>query len=210
MCQSLAKGGQRCLAHVAQRTAAALVPRRGSMRAYFAATDAKHFGPGGTPGSTFTDSSLRRLNDVLALAYRQRGTLHGDDRDRLIELGTPQEAFASGIRYLLVHTPGTVGIQRSDGLPDDTAVRVVRSKPGASCSLVLDVTEQTTTGVGTIIIGRHADDETREVAYTAHPGLPVPPDFADRMGDYEGLSVPLSQVRAVYGSDVWLNTRLVG
>lgn len=209
MCQSRAQGGRRCAARTAQQAATALVPRRGSMGAYFAATDAKHFGPTGTPGSTFTDPTLSRLNDVLAMAHRQRGHLDGDDRDQLAAMGTPEEAFKPGIRYLLVHTPGTVGIEPSNGLPDNTPVQVVRSKPGAPCSLVLDVAEQSTTRVGTIIIGKHPDDEAREVAFTAHPGLPIPVDMADRMGALQGQSVPLSQVREVYGGDVWLNTRTV-
>jgi hypothetical protein len=222
VCQSKDDGGRRCAAHAARQAAAALIPRRGSWAGYYRATDAKHFPAGGddstaTPGSTFTDPSLRRLNDVVALAFRQRGSLEGDDREELARLGTPEEAFKPGIRYLLVHTPGTVGIRRSDDLPDEATVRVVRSKPGAPCSLVVDVTEQETTRVGTIIIGRESvdppqsesADAARDLVFTAHPGLPIPVDFTDRMSDLEGQHVPMSVVREVYGGDVWLNTRLL-
>lgn len=222
MCQSKAQGGRRCAAHTALQAATALIPRRGSWHAYYQATDAKHFpaignaATGSTPGSTFTDPSLRRLNDVVALAYRQRGNLDGDDREELARFGTPEEAFKPGIRYLLVRTPGTVGIRRSDDLPDDALVEVVRSKPGAPCSLVIDVSAQETTTVGTIIIGRQplesfADGrqgEEQDLVFTAHPGLPIPVDFTDRMSQHEGQHVPIAMVREVYGGDVWLNTRL--
>lgn len=215
MCQSKSHGGRRCASHAAQQAATALIPRRGSWSAYYQATDAKHFpatldapdAAESTPGSTFTDPALRRLNDVVALAHRQRGSLDGDDREELARLGTPEEAFKPGIRYLLVRTPGTVGIRRSDTLPADATVEVVRSKPGAPCSLVLDVTTQETTEVATIIIGRNEETDT-EVVFTAHPGLPIPVDFTDRMASREGHRVSLAQVRAAYGGDVWLNTRL--
>lgn len=219
MCQSKSHGGRRCASHTAQQAATALIPRRGSWSAYYQATDAKHFpanpvaasdgrqAPAATPGSTFTDPALRRLNDVVALAHRQRGDLDGDDRDELARLGTPEEAFKPGIRYLLVRTSGTVGIRRSDDLPGDTAVEVVRSKPGAPCSLVLDVTTQETTDVATIIIGRNEETDT-EMVFTAHPGLPIPAGSTDRMTAWEGRRVSLAQVRAAYGGDVWLNTRL--
>lgn len=220
MCQSKVEGGRRCLAHTSQRAASALIPRRGALRDYYAATDAKHFtpvtaGPDGaaaTPGSTFTDPTLARLNDAVALAYRQRGNLDGDDRDELARLGTPEAAFKPGIRYLLVRTPGTVGIRRSDDLPDDTMVEVVRSKPGAPCSLVVEVTAQETTEVGTIIIGRSdtGDGSGDEVVFTAHPGLPIPVDFSDRMAGFEGRRVSLAAVRGAYDGDVWLNTRVTG
>lgn len=185
-----------------------MIPRRGGLGGYYAATDAKHF-DGSRPGSTFTDESVGRLNDVVALAYRQRGDLFGDDRDELVALGAPEEAFKPGSRYLMVRTPGTVGVRRSEGLPGDTAVEVVRSKPGVPCSLVLDVEETPTTDVATIVLGRHPDDESREVVFTAHPGLPIPVDFADRMSEFEGFTVPLSRVREVYGGDVWLSARTV-
>lgn len=220
MCQPKSQGGRRCASHTSQQAARTLIPRRGAWGGYYAATDAKHFlavgtgdAPSTTPGSTFTDPTLRRLNDVVALAYRQRGTLVGDDREELARLGTPEEAFKPGIRYLLVRTEGTVGIRRSDDLPDEATVEVVRSKPGAPCSLVVDVTAQETADVGTIIIGRDpaegtVDGQPREVVFTAHPGLPIPVDFTDRMSAYEGQQVTIGQVRAAYGGDVWLNTRL--
>lgn len=230
MCDSKAAGGRRCTAHTARQAATALIPRRGSWAAYYRATDEKHFAvragsagaagstPGSTPGSTFTDPSMRRLNDVVALAYRQRGNLDGDDRDELVRLGTPEEAFEPGIRYLLVRTPGTVGIRRSDDLPDDALVAVVRSKPGAPCSLVIDVHTQETTMVGTIIIGHQSVDpftdgtpgEAQDLVFTAHPGLPVPVDFTDRVSQHEGQQVAMSVVRDTYGGDVWLNTRMRG
>lgn len=151
---------------------------------------------------------MARLNDVVALAYRQRGSLEGDDREALVALGAPEEAFKPGMRYLLVRTSGTLGVQRSTGLADETPVHVVRSKPGAPCSLVLDVDAQPVGSVGTIVLGRHPQDESREVVYTAHPGLPIPPDFTDRMGVHEGSTVSLSLVRAAFGGEVWLNTRV--
>ena len=210
MCQSKHDGARRCPSHASQRQAAVLIPRRGSLGKYYKATDTKHFGTANGPGSTFTDPKMRRLNDVVALAVRQRTDgLNGDDRAELIAHGAPKNAFRDDVRYLAVRTPGTVGVIRSNDMPDSTPVRVERHKPGAPCSFVVDVQDQPHTSIATVIIGSHALDAGREVVYTAHPGVPTPSSSGDKMSAREGQTVTLKEIRAVYGGDVWLNTRLI-
>ena len=212
MCKSKLKGGRRCPTAVSKSIANLLIPRRGGLNAYYKATDAKHMRQAGAsegPGSVFTDSTLKNLNDVVALAARQRDmSLDGDDREELVTMGASREAFKPGVRYLIVRTTGTVGVKQSAGMPDETPISIVRSKPGASATPVLDVTEKPTTNVATIIIGKHPKDPNREVVFTAHPGMPTPSDGQDRLGHLEGQQTTLGEVRRIYGHEVWLNTRL--
>lgn len=156
---------------------------------------------------------MLRTNDAVALAWKQRGGLTGDDRDELIARGADPEAFMapeSGVRYLLVETPGAVGVIRSEGMSDDTPVYVVRTKPGVPCALAVDVDAAPTTGVGTVVIGPHPDDPSREIVWTAHPGLPIPPARGeDPFAEFEGGTVSLGVVRDRSGrSDLWLQTRV--
>src|SRR5579875_3211223 len=52
-----------------------LIPRNGRYGKYYDDTDRKHFTDRNAPGSKFTDPRLNSLDDVVALARRQRGTL---------------------------------------------------------------------------------------------------------------------------------------
>lgn len=208
MCQSKDQGGRRCAGAAARAAATVMVPRRGALREYYAATDAKHFTDPFSAGSKFTGLKVRRLNDVVMLAWRQRDGLEGDDRGRLVALGADPAVFMPGVRYLLVKTPGTVGVVRSEGMPGTTPVDVVRMKPGAACSLVVDVDTRPPVAFGTVVIGPARDDPDREVVWTAHPGLPAAAGTEDLMGAHEGRTVTLDQVRRVYGGDLTLNARL--
>lgn len=185
-----------------------LLPQTKRFAPYYEATEAKHFGDASVAGSTFTDPQTPNLAALLEQAAQQRDTLEGDDREALIADGASPESFREGIRYLRVETQGTVGVISSAKLPSRTLVEVARMKPNAPCSLVVEVDTQPTTTMGTIIIGPRADTPSKEMLYTAHPGVPTPVDGQDRMAQWEGQRVPLSLVKKMYGSDVWLNTRV--
>lgn len=187
-----------------------LLPSTEAAVQYFAATERKHFGSQSDPGSTFTD--VDNLADLLSLAHFQRGNLDGDSRRSLIASGVHPDAFAAGVRYLLVRTPGTVGILNTSTLHPDDTVTVERTKPNAPCTVVTEVTTQPTAEYGVIIIGPDVDgftDDGRDVLYTAHPGPPTRPANSAVLDGYEGQQITVRRMREVLGGDVWANTRIL-
>ncbi|WP_159599757.1 hypothetical protein [Agromyces humi] len=177
------------------------VPRESDRAAYYDATDRKHFGDPGTPGSTFTGYGITKLEDIVELVEQQRGTLDGDDRLELVARGwSDPGAFLPDHRYLLVFTPGVLGVLNSAGLDPATPIRVIRTKPGVACSAVIEVTAKPETDFGVLIL----DDAGTVV--TAFPGPITDPGITDTFGHLEGQTVPLKQIREIAGGDVWLNT----
>lgn len=178
----------------------ALVPRESNGQ-YYAQNDAKHFGRGGTAGSRFTGDGIDATEDVLVLAYQQRGTLEGDDRDVFITNdGASPDAFFEGCRYLKVHTPGLSGVLSSQFLDDGDLIHVRRDKVGAPCSLSADAKPGANeVNSGCIIIGPSPDGGER--VYSAFPG-PVTVPGSGEMDAYEGQSLPVWQVREIFGQDV--------
>jgi hypothetical protein len=173
---------------------------------YYAATEAKHFGPSPV-GSVFNDPLAADLVSLLELVEAQRGGLDGDDRDDLVALGADPDAFAppgSGIRYLLGRAWGRVGVIKASALPAETRVEAVRTKPGAPCSLVVSASvERPVTDVATLIVGPDAE-AGHEVLFTAHPGLPTKPASEDRFE--EGAVMTTGEVMGLLG-DVLLQLR---
>ena len=186
---------------------AGYVPRDGDLADYYASTDKKHFSDLDSPGSKFTDPDLSRLEDVLELAAGQRGSLDGDDRDALISLGADADAFNDMARYLLVHTPGRLGAQKMDSLPADARIFARRTKAGGKVSLVAEVSQQADTGFATIIIGPDKQG-TRDIVWTAHPGLPATSGGGeDTFGDHDGQELTRDQIAAIAGTrNVTVNT----
>lgn len=181
---------------------------------YYAGTERKHFSDPKKPGSKFTDPNIKSLNDVVALAYVQRGGLGGDDREKLLMLGAEPDAFKDNFRYLIVYTPGTLGFIKSSTLRDDTVLKVERTKPGAPCSYVLNVREQPKVNFGVIILSD--DFETGKTRLiTAFPGQPTYVSLKDsKTGEsltdtLEGQSLTVKQVHELTGRDVSVNTRLI-
>jgi hypothetical protein len=177
---------------------------------YYAALRDRHWNPAAGAGSQFVSGQHDGPGSLMAVAHHQRGGLGGDDRDQLIALGAPPEAFMDGDnapRYLLVRTPGVEGTVPVADLPDDTPVRAERTKPGTPCSLIVegDADDRPPTGVATVIVGPHPKDPDREVMWTAHPGLPTRPAQDDRYDD--GQQLTAGQVRADLGDDVRLLLR---
>lgn len=194
-----------------QEMAASVIPRDGEMAEYYKATDAKHFSDKTAPGSKFTDPDMKNLNDVVALAANQRyDGLAGDDRAKLIQFGANPEALRDDCRYLIVQTQGKVGSQHITSLPVNEKIEVVRTKPGAPCSLVANVSSQASTNFGVVIMGKSSAG--KDVVFTAHPGMPTRTSGKDDgiFDRYEGRSLSINHIMEIAGTDdVNVNTRLV-
>ena len=193
----------------ARLLAAAAVPRTRDEASwdYYAATDVKHFGDRREPGSKFLAEDLRSVEDVVALAVHQRGDLQGDDRDRFIARGADPSAFREGNRYLLVETLGTVGVIHSADLPDATLLSVVRTKPGAPCSLVAAVDEQPMTCYACIIVSTDRDTG-EDLVITTFPGMVTQSIDDELIEALEGGALTVASARDILGTDFWANTRV--
>jgi len=156
---------------------------------YFRQTESKHFDPETAIGSRFT--GVHSLWELLELAQTQRGTLAGDDRHLLMKMGVPETYLLPICRYLLVHTPGKVGIISVDELRDDETVYAKRTKTGVPCTLYVVRDTLPDTDIATIIIGPNEDENssTKEMIWTAHPGLPIPPATREIYQDGDTLTV---------------------
>jgi hypothetical protein len=191
---------------------ASMIPRNEKTASYFEATETKHFGDASGHGSKFVDPTLRSLNDIVLLAWEQRGgSLAGDDRSEFIARGAKPDAFQDGKRYLLVETPGTVGVVNSEGLSGDAKVEIVRGKPGAPCSIVLAVDTQATTDYAVVIVAQDTMGITEtggDLLITAFPGTVTRPTANAAIDALEGQTTTMAEVRRILGGDTWLNTRL--
>jgi hypothetical protein len=186
------------------------VPRDSPLGPYYEATDRKHFSGGAdVPGSKFSDPRLKRVEDVVQLLLDDGRDLFTDD-DRgvfFVQDNVPEEAFLDQYRYLKVHTGGTLGAVKASSLDDDTVLDVVRTKPGAHCSLVVTVDEQPLTDSSVVIVGDHNDSGLPFIV-TAFPGVPTKPVGDDRVDALEGSSTTVGDVKQLLQvNDFWINTR---
>jgi hypothetical protein len=179
---------------------------------YFEAINAKHFVPETGVGSLFTE--CKNLEELLILAQQQRGSLAGDDRDKFLQLGVPNNALLPECRYLLIETAGEIGIVSINDprLKPETEVSVERRKPNAPCSLIVSLNEFPRTTLGTIVIGPNEkfdhnspEPSTKEMVRTAHPGLPIRPATTDIWA--ENSKITIADVRAKLGENAFLNVR---
>lgn len=180
------------------------------LKSYFEATEQKHFDPVKGAGSLFTEA--KNLQELLERAIKQRGSLDGDDREKLIELGVSPEALMVQCRYLKVETKGELGMAKINELPADTKVKVIRTKPGVPCSLVVESDSFPEVEFGTIVIGpnekeKEEDPEpsTKEMIWTVHPGLPVRPASEDIWP--EGSELSVQEVIAKLGENIYINVK---
>ena len=178
-------------------------------KAYYEATDRKHFGDKTEPGSKFLDPSLEKVEHVLMLRMEQTGTanLDGNDKSALTARGSDGNGFMEGNRYLMVLTEGTVGIKNSKTLPTDAKVQVVRTKPGAPCSLVMEVEEQPTTDYAVIVIGKHRQTGN-DFVITTFPGPVTKPTSNESLDAREGQVLTVGETREILGEDFWINTKV--
>lgn len=187
---------------------------------YIASIESKHFTPEGH-GSKFTEA--KSPAEVIGLANYQRNGLGGDDREQLIEAGADPNSFLppdSGVRYLMVKTPGTESVIDTSTMHEDETITVVAKgrndgKP-PSLSFVADVQEQPTTDVGTIIVGPDTDQDGNpipksEILWTMHPGSPtrgIRSDTVREQGLGDGDTLTVKEFREKFGRDIKANTRL--
>ncbi len=177
---------------------------------YFNTIQRNHFDRQTAVGSYFTE--VATLRDLLHLAQVQGKRLsRDDDRQQFIDMDAPPSALSPECRYLMVETPGKMGIVRAEDLPDDTTVRVVRTKQGVPCSLVVENVPLTDTDFATIIIGpnekeRPEDPEpsTEKMIWTVHPGPPVRPATADIWNEGSTITIKDIKDHKLLGSTTWL------
>lgn len=176
---------------------------------YYEATDKKHFGDKTQPGSKFLNPSLEKVEHVLMLRMEQIGAanLEGDDKQALIARGSDPNGFSSGKRYLMVLTEGSVGIKNSKELDSDAEVDVVRTKPGAPCSLVMEVEKQPETDFAVIVVGEHKQTGN-DFVITTFPGPVTKPTANEEIDEREGQTMTVGEVRELMGGDFWINTKL--
>ncbi len=176
---------------------------------YYKAVEAKHFGQSeASIGSRFLEVTC--LAELLELAEHQRGNLSGDDRDKLVKMGVPETALLPQCRYLVVNTPGEVGIVKNSYLAPDSLIEVIRTKPNTPCSLVFRSTDFPKTDLGVIIIGpneKQSDESpeptTLEAIWTVHPGPPISPASEDFWP--EGTEITAQDVLDKLGPDAYVN-----
>ncbi|MBI4160464.1 MAG: hypothetical protein HY506_00980 [Candidatus Yanofskybacteria bacterium] len=173
---------------------------------YIDSINKKHWGENAI-GSRFLEGY--GLRSLIKTAIKQRGGLDGDDRKMLEEMGVNPQALMPECRYLVVKVPGEVGIVKAGELPDATPVRIVRTKTGTPCSLVVEGKDFPKSDIGTIIIGpnekQKPDDPeptTKEMIWTAHPGLPIRPAKDDSWP--EGTTITVADVKAKLGENAYL------
>lgn len=179
---------------------------------YFKSIDAKHFDPETAIGSRFTETGS--LRELLEKAASQRGNMDGDDRQSFIEMGVSPDALMPMCRYLKVEAKGEVGIEKASDLPAGTKVKIVKTKPNAPCSLVIERDTLPSTDFGTIIIGPNEKNKpedpeptTKEMIWTVHPGLPVRPPEVDFWP--EGSEISIEDVMEKLGRDFYLNVKKI-
>ena len=178
---------------------------------YYAGTEKKHFSDKTLPGSKFTSPEVKNLNDLLALAHAQRGSLEGNDAHKFIEKGIAPEVFKPGFRYLHIETSGKLGIVNSQFLDENTEVKVVRTKPGAPCNFMVEVDHQPEVDYGVVILEDSEDGKTRLI--TAFPGYPTfVPDKGSasesKADSLEGRTLTIGEIHTLLGRPVNVNTRL--
>jgi hypothetical protein len=176
--------------------------------AYYAATDRKHFGDRTEPGSKFLDTRFNRVEHVLQLAMVQRGNMDGDDREALIQRGADRQGFMDGKRYLMVNTPGTVGVMNSADLPDDAVLEVMETKPGAPCSLVYTTDTQPSTDYAVVVLAKDKATEN-DLLITTFPGPITKPLANPDIDALKGQKLTAGEARSILkGQSFWVNTRL--
>lgn len=211
--QILDEGYQSISKHDAQRikTIKDLVPRdlNEDLAKYYEQTDKKHFGSVESPGSQFTSPNVNRIEDILTVAFNQRGNLDGDDRDVLINLGSEPSVFLDNFRYLYVETEGVLGIKNTSTMPDSQELKVVRTKDRAKPNLAAVVTKKDAVNYGVIILGED-EDAGREIFITSYPGLVTKKseESSSKLEDSVGETYTVQQMRNKLGYDIWVNTYL--
>ncbi len=181
------------------------IVRRDLHNDYYAANDEKHFKSG--LGSTFTDPRVRCTEDVVGLALIQRGSLLGDDRSTFVDhYDADPGAFSDGCRYLLVSTPGVVGVEKLSRLDNDMIVHFESHKPSAHIVPVVHMGDMhpLSTNVAVVILGPDPESESGEMVFTTYPGT-ITPAGSGEMDSLLGASMSVEEMKGRFGPDVHVN-----
>ena len=183
---------------------------------YYEGLNKQHFGSEGV-GSRFTEAES--IQELLEMRYDQAGTVDGEARAFFAEKGSPESAFApSGVaRYVKVMTPGKMAVKKVTDLPDSTPVKVMTVPGKDTCSLVVEVDNDDQlddVDYATVIVGGNSkqnesdpEPSTKEMVWTAHPGYPTPPPFADQWQDGEVITI--ADVKKALGDDFHVSLKVV-
>lgn len=177
--------------------------------AYFADTERKHFNAD-SAGSTFTEA--KNLNEVLAVASRQRGNLEGDDREKLIARGADPSSFDSAKRYLMVETKGKLGTVMASELDDSTMVSVVQKSEKTKPVCVVETNAKSNTDFATVVL---VDKPTMpgteahpSLLITAFPGASGPSGSNNDLLPHVGKKISVAEAKKIFGRDFSINTVL--
>ena len=174
---------------------------------YFADTERKHFSAG-SEGSTFTQA--KNLNQVLSMAAKQRKSLEGDDREKLIARGADPSSFDSAKRYLMVETKGRLGTVLASELGDDAKVTVVQKSEKSKPVCVAEVPRQGETDFATVVLVDNPSlpgtENHASLLITAFPGASGPSGSNNDLLPHVGKTMSVGEARKIYGRDFTINT----
>jgi hypothetical protein len=176
---------------------------------YFADTERKHFVTD-SAGSTFTEA--KNLNEVLALASRQRKNLEGDDRQKLIERGADPSSFDSSKRYLMVETKGKLGTVMASELDDSTMVSVVQKSEKTKPVCVVETSSKKDTSFATVVLVDNptlpGTEHHPSLLITAFPGASGPSGSNNDLLPHVGKKISVGEAKKIFGRDFSINTVL--
>jgi len=174
---------------------------------YFADTERKHFSAD-SAGSTFTEA--KNLNEVLSLAAKQRKSLEGDDRDKLIARGADPSSFHADKRYLMVETKGKLGTVLASELNDNQQVTIVQKSEKAKPLCVVEVDKQKETDFATVVLldnpSLPGTEKHPSLLITAFPGTSGPSGSNNDLLPHVGKTMTLREACKFYKGDFTLNT----
>lgn len=174
---------------------------------YFADTERKHFSSA-TEGSTFTKA--KNLNEVLAETAKQRKSLEGDDRDKLIARGADPSSFQADKRYLMVETKGRLGTVLASELDDNQQVTVVQKSEKATPVCVAEVERQKDTDFATVVLldnpSLPGTEKHPTLLITAFPGASGPSGSNKELLPHVGKTMTVGEAKKFYGRDFTINT----
>lgn len=186
--------------------AAKHTPRVGILESRYARLDKERFGDRPAAGSQFSDTRLNSTEDVVALTAYQRGSLDGDDRQKLMDFGADPKAFQAGKRYLLVQTPGKTENQHISSLPVDAKISVEKNAAG-EVSLVAGVAKTAERNFGVVTIGTRGG---KEVVLDVAPGFPANGKIdGNKFQNHVGRNLSINHIMEIAGTDdINVKTRL--
>jgi hypothetical protein len=164
--------------------------------------EAGHFSSS-SQGSRYTE--VESLEELVALAYRQRGHLQGDDRELFEEFHTNPEAFGEDKRYLRVETESELGIVDARSLDPDVEIELQEGHADHKDMTVnkqkLGDTPLEASNQAVLIVGKDLP-----IVITTFGGKVVPPQNGEVMLENPGTAGELVAMasRMEYHGPLWV------